>query len=277
MDSVGYEEMAAFRQQIEDAEVNTQPLISEAMPFSALLVEYEAADPMFLEKITVLSKQFDRYRKSRGDGNCFFRSFAFCLIEHLAGLADFGQKTQQLQQSWSKLLADAHFDKEAYEDFLQDSFEVLDQFRESLGALQAAGTSPAEWLAEDWRSNPLKSNTLVVVLRMLVSAHLQLNAEAYLPFIYEFSDPAIESQPARAVMEDFCRRHVEAIGVESDQIHIIAVTKIMGCCIQIVYLDASQDVGNMVMSFGDRSGSLLEAPMSLLYRPGHYDIVYASP
>lgn len=55
MDTRGISEadVATFRQQIEDAEVNTQPLISDSQFFEALFVEFEAGDSAFHERLTV--------------------------------------------------------------------------------------------------------------------------------------------------------------------------------------------------------------------------------
>lgn len=157
---------------------------------------------------------------------------------------------------------------------MEESFDLLKQYNEHIPVLRAAEMDPSDWLAEDWRNNPLHSNTLVIVLRMLVSAYLQINAEEYMPFIYEHSDSALESKGPRAVMEDYCRRHVEAIGVESDQIDIIAITKIMQCQLEIVYLCASHSMENMIMVFGEELDRCAIKGISLLYRPGHYDILY---
>jgi len=219
---------------------------------------------------------FKSYRKSRGDGNCFFRSFAFRLFESFCGNPNFKAALPLLKENWNVILASAGFDKIAYEDFLEEAFTLLQVFHEHIPILRAAGVDPSEWLAEDWRSDMTKSNVMVISLRMLVSAHLQLNADEYLPFIYEHIDPALTSQGPRAVMNDYCRRHVEAMDVESDQIHIIAMTKVMGCEIEIVYLDASQSEDNMVMRFGESTDVLITDAISLLYRPGHYDMVYRS-
>lgn len=217
---------------------------------------------------------FKRYRKTRGDGNCFFRSFAFCFFERLCSSDKFASAFEKLKTDWNGLMASVGYDKIAYEDFLEEYFTLLSEFHAHIPILKAADIDPSDWLAENWRNNPLHSNTLIIVLRMLVSAHLQLNSEEYLPFIYELSDPSLASKGPKAIMEDYCRRHVEAIGVESDQIDIIAMTRIMPCQLEIVYLTASHSLDNMVMTFGEQSDSSVVDGISLLYRPGHYDILY---
>jgi len=156
---------------------------------------------------------------------------------------------------------------------LEEAMELMKQYQEKVPILRAAEVDPSDWLAEDWRNNPICSNTMIIVFRMLTSAYLQLNAEEYLPFIYEFSSPEMQLQPAKVVMEDWCRRNVEAMGVESDQIHIIAITRLLGCQVEIVYLDSSQSAENLILSIGDAC-TLFNEPITLLYRPGHYDVIY---
>lgn len=141
--------------------------------------------------------------------------------------------------------------------------------------IKVAGDDPAEWLARDWRRDPYKSNSFIVVLRLLVSAFLRLNAEEFLPFIWE-SIPAdsADSQDPTSTIIQYCQKHVESFGAEADQIHIIALTRSLGCRIEIAYLDTSASE-SLYLEFGeDPQGEFGPSPISLLYRPGHYDIVY---
>lgn len=260
----------AFKQEIEDKEVNIQPLVSDGLPFASLLIEYESADLAFLDKLTLVQPLFKRYRKIRGDGNCFFRSAAFRLFEILCESADFASNLSVMEEKWTKLLVSAGFDKIAYEDFLESVIDQLKTFNEKSPIIEAAGEDSSDWLARQWRDDPIQSNTVMVLLRMLVSAHLQTNPDEYLPFIYEETS-STNLNPDTA-MAEYCCRNVEAIGVESDHIDVIGLTRVLDCQIEIVYLDASPDPQNIVIQFGD--ASFFEKPISLLYRPGHYDIIY---
>jgi hypothetical protein len=46
-------DMATFKQEIEEAEVNSQPLMSDSQPFEALFVEFESGNSAFLERLAV--------------------------------------------------------------------------------------------------------------------------------------------------------------------------------------------------------------------------------
>jgi ubiquitin thioesterase protein OTUB1 len=50
-----------------------------------------------------------------------------------------------------------------------------------------------------------------------VAAALQRRADHFTPFLFSMSDEIVS-------IEQFCRKHVEAMGEESDHIHIVAIT-----------------------------------------------------
>lgn len=90
-------------------------------------------------------------------------------------------------------------------------------------------------------------------------------------------------------MAQFCKSAVEPMGEESDHVHIIALSDALGVPIRVMYLDRSScDSGGIsinhhdfVPASGDVSsdcgaaGSEIKIPfVTLLYRPGHYDILY---
>ncbi|OMO88776.1 Peptidase C65, otubain, partial [Corchorus capsularis] len=52
-------------------------------PLSMLAAEYESGSPILVDKIKVLDQQYAAIRRTRGDGNCFFRSFMFSYLEHI--------------------------------------------------------------------------------------------------------------------------------------------------------------------------------------------------
>jgi ubiquitin thioesterase protein OTUB1 len=190
----------------------------------------------------------------------------------LASLDDPTDKVEVLKQTWRSLLDAANFDRIAYEDFFDDTFFLIKEFCEKAPVMKASGMIPSDWLAENWRASEVNSNSVMLTLRMVLSAYLQLNFEEYLPFLYDFESSGLSG---KQLMESYCRRHVESFGVESDQIHIMAMTKVMGCQIEIAYLDAGESSENLLMSFGEGAGFWGEGrAATLLYRPGHYDLIY---
>lgn len=65
---------------------------------------------------------------------------------------------------------------------------------------------------------------------------------------------------------------------ESDNIHIIALTKAAAVPIRVIYMDRSQKSLLTVHDFAatdeEIQGTKFEPMITMLYRPGHYDLLY---
>lgn len=66
-------------------------------------------------------------------------------------------------------------------------------------------------------------------------------------------------------------QEVEPMAKESDHIHIIALTDALGVCVRVVYMDRGGDSSVNLHDFPEDGSTPL---VTLLYRPGHYDILY---
>ena len=71
---------------------------------------------------------------------------------------------------------------------------------------------------------------------------------------------------------NFCSLEVEPMYHESDHIHVIAITKQAGIKVRIQYLDRGSDTEATAHDFPEETAD--NADVHLLYRPGHYDILY---
>ena len=56
-------------------------MIGDLCSLSELSGEYE--DEIYRNKVVDLSKTYSSIRRTRGDGNCFFRAFLYAYYEHL--------------------------------------------------------------------------------------------------------------------------------------------------------------------------------------------------
>jgi len=70
----------AQEEAIKAAIAESQPLIGPLEPISVLREEY-AANPRFHPKIESLDSRAVSIRRARGDGNCFYRSYCFAIME----------------------------------------------------------------------------------------------------------------------------------------------------------------------------------------------------
>lgn len=103
------------------------------------------------------------------------------------------------------------------------------------------------------------SDYLVVYLRLIVSGFLQKEEEFYSNFI-----------EGERTVKEFCNQEVEPMGKESDHIHIIALTSCLGVPVRVVYMDRGEGENCTEHNFPEGS----EPVVTMLYRPGHYDVLY---
>lgn len=90
-------------------------------------------------------------------------------------------------------------------------------------------------------------------------------------------------------VDAFCRRYVDPMDEESDHIQIVALTDALRVPLRVVYLDRSGSGGPVgdgatgiapstpavdMHDFAPEDTAGREPAVHLLYRPGHYDVVY---
>lgn len=123
---------------------------------------------------------------------------------------------------------------------------------------------------------PSVSDNIVVYLRLLTSYYLQKKSEFFANFI-----------EGSGQMAEFCKREVEPMYKESDHIHIIAICSVLNVNVRVVYMD--RGAGGKVNEHDfipiyknndsnddndNQSQQESDPRIHLLYRPGHYDILY---
>ena len=103
------------------------------------------------------------------------------------------------------------------------------------------------------------SDYMVVYLRLLTSGQLQRDQDFYSCFI-----------EGNRTVTDFCHQEVEPMYKESDHIHIMAACAVLNAGVRVVYMD--RGTSKQVTEHDLPEGT--EPCVHLLYRPGHYDILY---
>nr|CAB3503425.1 unnamed protein product [Digitaria exilis] len=226
-------------------------------PLSSLAAEFQSGSPILQEKIKLLGEQYDALRRTRGDGNCFYRSFMFSYLEHILETQDKAEVDRimiKIEQCKKTLLSLGYIEF-TFEDFFSIFIDLLES------VLQGHETS----------------------VGFVTSGEIQRRSEFFEPFI---------SGLTNSTVAQFCKASVEPMGEESDHVHIIALSDALGVPIRVMYLDRSScDTGNLSVnhhdfipsanvSEGDGDSATTSAPsaekpyITLLYRPGHYDILY---
>ncbi|KAF8735257.1 hypothetical protein AX14_002401 [Amanita brunnescens Koide BX004] len=250
--------------------VPQRPLIEDAEPISGLRAEYELGSATFLKQIDWLKDQgFHYLRRARGDGDCFYRALGFAFVEQILEAPEndvAAVSALSLLETTSSSLEAVGFQRIVYEDF----YDVLYGLIKSV--VQPDDTQPLLTLAGLLQTfqNPEVSNCIVVYLRLLTSAQLRLNEEEYSPFLThpESGEPMM--------VGTFCEKFVEATGKEADHVQITALCSVLRLNVKVAYLDGRGDTGTVeYVEFQNEPAA--KEPITLLYRPGHYDILIKSP
>ncbi|CAL1383549.1 unnamed protein product [Linum trigynum] len=258
---------------IRDAEAHKLPFLGDKEPLSALAAEYQSGSPILLQKIKLLSDQYAAIRRTRGDGNCFFRSFMFAYLEHILQTQDRTEvdRVKLNVEECRKTLQSLGYADFTFEDFFALFLEQLDN------ALQGNDDSIShEELVTRSRDQSV-SDYIVMFFRFVTSGEIRKRSAFFEPFILGLTN---------ATVEQFCKSSVEPMGEESDHVHITALSDALGVPIRVVYLDRSScDTGEVAVNHHDfvpasdgNPAKVTEGTtkpfVTLLYRPGHYDILY---
>ncbi|XP_027360369.1 ubiquitin thioesterase otubain-like isoform X2 [Abrus precatorius] len=259
---------------IQAEEAKKVPFVGDKEPLCSLAAEYKSGSPILLEKIKVLDEQYAAIRRTRGDGNCFFRSFMFSYLEHILACQDQAEvdRIKANVEKSRKALQTLGYADLTFEDFFALFLEQLEC------VIQGKETSIShEELLLRSRDQSV-SDYVVMFFRFVTSAEIQKRTEFFEPFILGLTNTTVEQ---------FCKSSVEPMGEESDHVHITALSDALGIPIRVVYLDRSScDTGGVSVNHHDFmpvAGDLPNASCSsekndpfitLLYRPGHYDILY---
>ncbi|XP_071702318.1 OVARIAN TUMOR DOMAIN-containing deubiquitinating enzyme 1 [Rutidosis leptorrhynchoides] len=249
------------------------PFVGDKEPLTSLEAEYKLGSPILLEKIKVLSEQYVAIRRTRGDGNCFFRSFMYSYLEHLLESQDRAEveRIKVSVENCRKTLQDLGYADFTFEDFFSLFIEQLDSVLQG----NEDSISHDELVARS--RDQSVSDYVVMFFRFVTSGEVRKRSEFFEPFILGLSNITVEQ---------FCKTSVEPMGEESDHVHITALSDALGVPIRVVYLDRSScdKEGGASVNHHDfvpasdhatsESSSDTNPSIVLLYRPGHYDILY---
>ncbi|XP_030449535.1 OVARIAN TUMOR DOMAIN-containing deubiquitinating enzyme 1 [Syzygium oleosum] len=263
------EDIMHQKNEIHAVEAEKTPYVGDKEPLSALAAEYQSGSPILLEKIKVLDEQYAAIRRTRGDGNCFFRSFMFSYLEHILETQDKSEvdRIKANVEECRRTLQSLGYVDFTFEDFFALFLEQLES------VLQGNETSISHDELLLRSRDQSVSDYVVMFFRFVTSAEIRKRSEFFEPFIMGL---------ANTTVEQFCKSSVEPMGEESDHVHIIAISDALGVPIRVVYLDRSScDKGGVSVNHHDfipnvssSSSGAGEPSITLLYRPGHYDMLY---
>jgi len=238
-------------ERIEKEIADNIPYVSDMVEVIRLLNEYD--DDVYKLKVKDLTNTYKYIRKTRPDGNCFFRAFTFSYFDSLIGDKKEYDRFFPIAKESKDKLVELGFPAFTIEDFHDNFMDTLVKIGEGM---------TTEQLLEVFNDS-CPSDYLVVYMRLITSGHPQKESHFYSNFI----------EGDRSVSE-FCKQEVEPMYKESDHIHIIALTDAFKVGTRIIYMDRCEGGKVTMHDFGMPDGSDESPRVHLLYRPGHYDILY---
>jgi ubiquitin thioesterase protein OTUB1 len=263
------DQMNAIAQDIQQS----QALTSVLVPLdSCLKAQYiDSNNVYFLLGIDSLSQKYEAMRTTRGDGNCFYRAVWYQLCDVLLRerwrqneekektSGEEGQRLLTFIKDESMKLATT---QGGYEELaLEIFYDVMVEFLEKV----VKGTMTPEQLHTELTEEGGVSEYCTWYLRALTATWCKANADKFLPYLDEgYVDVA-----------QFCASQIEPVGSEATMVAIVAFAECFGVSVSIEYLDGhpfdpTQGLTKYIL--GDDETSKLR--LTLLYRPGHYDILY---
>ncbi|KAH7341819.1 peptidase C65 Otubain-domain-containing protein [Rhizoctonia solani] len=251
------------------------PLITSVSRLSDLKEDYRNPGS---ERSTVIRRKinylrfelgYTGLRRARGDGNCFYRSFAFCYLEQIlfaddravavVSALDYLEVAQNLLEAAipnNKFARQMHL-------FLRDLIRNIE-----------LGKTDQKRLLRTFQ-DPRDSDDIVAYVRLLASAYIRLTPEMHASVFHPDDPGAVISTV------DFCEYFVEEMNQDADHLQISALSRTLNVAVYIFRLDEKvdgvapndQDIPAHCTRFIPTEAPIVTEPIALLFRPGHYDIL----
>ena len=258
-----YQQAEACMEEIE-AETKKQFLTSERCLVAKLEVDYVDSDANFIAGLKSLQEDYSEMRTVRGDGNCYYRAFLYSLVEHMMQNAADGKIILDYfkTKSWNEVLAQG-YDEMALEIFYETIVDLLERVVD--------GKTDAAAFHTEMNAENSTSDYCTWYLRVVTATHLKQDPDRFLPFLM---DGQAGGNNIFLDINQFCAKHVEPMGQECEQVQVLALAVAIGVHVQIKYLDGRQLQPNNRLSHHQFGPDNATTRLTLLYRPGHYDIIY---
>ncbi|KAL2161035.1 hypothetical protein VTH06DRAFT_8748 [Thermothelomyces fergusii] len=217
----------------------------------------------------LLPQTYTHYRPIQGDGNCGWRAIGFGYFETLVKLGDKARieaERQRLEGLNALLENIGGFSPYVFQDFVEETLNLLQKISGLAGHAAMAALQEAF-------NMPDVSNSIIYHFRMLASSYLKGNRETYGAFI----------TGDYAGVDGYCASVLERHNVELDHVGLTLLVNVLlkdaGFVLEVAYLDRSPGSEVNTYRFPEEANGRLSSELGpiihLLYRPDHYDILYA--
>ncbi|KAH7006445.1 peptidase C65 Otubain-domain-containing protein [Fusarium venenatum] len=258
MEDQGQHGMAAQ----QDAARHYQPVLEGLKVGNKILSdvitnEYAKADPVYVEKTIALPQTYSHYRPILGDGNCGWRAIGFSYFEKLIESGDQAKIEGEVARlmSMNPLLTTVG----NYPYWEEMAEEMLDHLREV--AQNVSNPQYAHQLNHEKWNEPGTSDSMIYYLRLLVGTFIKNDPTTFEPFVTDGSGAWRAIVPSRSTFPTI-------------------LLKPAGFVLEVAMLDRSMGSEVNHYRWPEEANGQNEADLGpiiyLLYRPGHYDVLYKS-
>lgn len=257
-----------------------QRLTSELLPISELATDFSAnigaTNVGFRQGCAYLATQYTSYRAVRGDGNCYYRAFLFALVEHLCKKSAATDELSRIRDYVNRSIEDVvkcGYDRFTIDMFHEEMVELLTAVakeREQQGP-SSSSSSISSSLYNRLNEENATSDYCVWYLRVITSAYLKSDPDRFVHFL---------DNPLYIDVATYCAKEIDPMGKECSMVGVLALAEAFRINVDIEYmdgrpLDGTNNNNKLVKhSFDKKSDDDSTLRITLLYRPGHYDILY---
>jgi len=221
-----------------DYSEDSQRAIGPLVDLTMTLERYRGTP--FYAAFLQLSKSNAKKRAVKRNGDCFYLSVIFLILEESHSSTEFLTDLKNTLERLNRSLEESHVDKFVIEEF---SSPII-----SLVAEISSGASVSFDEIDDlfWSYTSL-------YFRMIVSHHIKKHKEAFKNFLEED-------------VEVYCREQIEVPGCHTGEIEMASLALSLELSFDVVWLEQNATSVH-TKGTGRKIGSLL-------YTPGHFEILY---
>jgi len=258
-DAMAHDEMINKQREAIEKEIQaSHKLVGDNEDIKVLEQQF-SNDPTFLKNAIQLQSKYSSLRRTRPDGNCMYRAMAFGQFQRMLNDETEAKRFRKSMEEAKEDMVKLGFPVFTMEDFYDNFVDQIDELGKGSEDDGGDKQKKLEELLDTFNDEGI-SNYLVAFMRLLTSKQMKKEADLYINYIDEQAD-----------VNEFCALEVEPMFKESDFVHIHALSKAMNVIVRIVYLDRSVKDDISVHDFPEESAA---PAIHLLYRPGHYDLLY---
>ncbi|RYP90627.1 hypothetical protein DL770_003228 [Monosporascus sp. CRB-9-2] len=246
------------------------PMVGEKTTSHAIAQEYAKADRTYVAKTLALPQTYSHFRPIQGDGNCGWRAIGFAYFETLVRCGDIARvqvelaRLRSLNDFIENIGGISHW---LFEDMISETFDL---FQEVIVAMSNGQDCMGPLMA---KFNDISlSQYIIYHLRLLAASWLRGNSADFQPYLPVDINNYIEGTVMPVDQE------IDAICVK---VLVDVLLKPANMVLEIAYLDRSDgaevNVHRMPEEANGQDLAASDSIIYLLYRPGHYDILYRDP